>query len=70
LFSSQVYVDRAFDKMDRDGNGFIDIDELVNLLPSVLATGQQVSAEERMAAVRKGGGEDCGAANGVCLWAF
>ncbi|GAX73995.1 hypothetical protein CEUSTIGMA_g1445.t1 [Chlamydomonas eustigma] len=48
------FVDRAFDNLDKDGNGFINLEELVQLLPTVMTdTGRPVSAEERLATAKQ-----------------
>jgi Ca2+-binding EF-hand superfamily protein len=48
-------VDRAFDNLNKDGDGFIRLEELVELLPTVMTdTGRPVSAEERLTMVRFG----------------
>ena len=52
-----MYVDRAFAKLDHDGNGYINLEELLELLPRVTAsTGKEVPADERLAEVRMIGG--------------
>ncbi len=50
--------------MDTDKSGFIDLNELINLLPAVLADGQKVSDAERKAAVS--GAEGCFGAGALC----
>ncbi len=46
---SQAYLDRAFDQLDKDKDGYISLDELLDKLPPAGRTGGAVAEGERRA---------------------